>query len=279
MVTIRDVAKKAGVSVATVSCALNGTKQVRPETRSRVLEAARALDYIPNSSARNLKIASSKVIGVILTDIKSQFHVDIFNSLSSYLQQRGYTIQVAFSNELPGTERENIRLLLSQNVCGLFLVTCQPEYSNFFASQLLKSRIPVIFMERVVKRLTTNYIGYNNYNITHELVTRLLNQGYRKIALVCGSLRFSSESDCVRGYAEAYSSAGTVANSDFICYTNMTKENAFQAYLKKFHNNPPEAVLCTNREITDGALLAIQYCGPENPGKSHCRQLRGRNLG
>ena len=92
MVTIRDVAKKAGVSVATVSCALNGTKQVRPETRSRVLEAARALDYIPNSSARNLKIASSKVIGVILTDIKSQFHVDIFNSLSSYLQQRGYTI-------------------------------------------------------------------------------------------------------------------------------------------------------------------------------------------
>ena len=69
---------------------------------------------------------------MILTDIKSQFHVDIFNSLSSYLQQRGYTIQVAFSNELPGTERENIRLLLSQNVCGLFLVTCQPEYSNFF---------------------------------------------------------------------------------------------------------------------------------------------------
>ncbi len=265
MVTIRDVAKKAGVSVATVSCALNGTKQVRPETRSRVLEAARALDYIPNSSARNLKIASSKVIGVILTDIKSQFHVDIFNSLSSYLQQRGYTIQVAFSNELPGTERENIRLLLSQNVCGLFLVTCQPEYSNFFASQLLKSRIPVIFMERVVKRLTTNYIGYNNYNITHELVTRLLNQGYRKIALVCGSLRFSSESDCVRGYAEAYSSAGTVANSDFICYTNMTKENSFQAYLKKFHNNPPEAVLCTNREITDGALLAIQYCGLKTP--------------
>ena len=60
MVTIRDVAKKAGVSVATVSCALNGTKQVRPETRSRVLEAARALDYIPNSSARNLKIASSR---------------------------------------------------------------------------------------------------------------------------------------------------------------------------------------------------------------------------
>ena len=265
MTTIKDVAKKAGVSIATVSCALNGTKQVRPETKARVLAAARALDYIPNSSARNLKIASSKIIGVILTDIKSQFHVDIFNSLSSYLQQRGYTIQVAFSNELPGTERENIRLLLSQNICGLFLVTCQPEYSHFFASQLLKSRIPVIFMERVVKRLTTNYIGYNNYNITNEITTRLLDQGYRKIALVCGSLRFSSESDCVRGYAEAYSSAGTVANNDQICYTNMTKENAFQAYLKKFHNNPPEAILCTNREITDGVLLAIQYCGLKTP--------------
>ena len=89
MATLKDVARDAGVSIATVSCCLSGARNVKPETRARIMDSIEKLKYIPNASARNLKTADSKKIGIVLTDIDDYYHAEIFKGISSYLQNKG----------------------------------------------------------------------------------------------------------------------------------------------------------------------------------------------
>ena len=96
MATLKDVAKDAGVSVATVSCCLSGSKPVRPETKMRIMDSIEKLKYIPNSSARNLKSSVSHTIGVVLTDIDNLYHAEIFKGISAFFQNENYNVSVAF---------------------------------------------------------------------------------------------------------------------------------------------------------------------------------------
>ena len=142
MATLKDVAKDAGVSIATVSCCLSGTRYVKPETRMRIMDSIEKLKYIPNASARDLRSSSTNRIGVVLTDIDNAYHTEIFKGVSSYLQRRGYTINVAFSNNLPEIECEKIDDFVSQNVSGLVVITCQPQNTEFFCQQTEKFQYP-----------------------------------------------------------------------------------------------------------------------------------------
>lgn len=127
MVTLKDVAKDAGVSIATVSCCLSGSRNVKPETRVRIMDSIEKLKYIPNSSARNLKTADSRRIGVVLTDIDNFYHAEIFKGISAELQSKGYHISVAFSNNSPDIECEKIDDFISSNVSGLLIDHTQAD--------------------------------------------------------------------------------------------------------------------------------------------------------
>ena len=146
MASIKEVAMLARVSPATVSNVLNQTKPVSAEKRERVLEAVRELNYLPNASARDLKRKTSKTIGIILTDINSRFHTDLFNALSSSIQQKGYSIQVAFTDDVINTEQEQIRRMLAQGVDGIILTSCQSDREADFWKGALAFRIPLIFV-------------------------------------------------------------------------------------------------------------------------------------
>lgn len=148
MVTLKDVAREAGVSIATVSCALSGKKSVRPETYTRIMDAIEKLKYIPNYSARNLKQTSSKVISVLLPNIRSRFYSGLFDGISSYLQAHGYSINVAFSNESSDIECDKINEFITQNSAGLILVTSQPQNTAFFQNHIINYQIPTVFIDR-----------------------------------------------------------------------------------------------------------------------------------
>ena len=90
MATLKDVAKDAGVSIATVSCCLSGSRYVKPETRTKIMDSIEKLKYIPNASARDLRSTSTNRIGVVLTDIDNIYHTEIFKGISASLQRKGY---------------------------------------------------------------------------------------------------------------------------------------------------------------------------------------------
>lgn len=257
MATLKDVARDAGVSIATVSCCLSGSRSVKPETRTKILDSIEKLKYIPNASARNLKSSSSNQIGVILTDIDNSFHTEIFKGISSYLQRRGYTISVAFSNNSPDIECEKINDFISQNVSGLVLITCQPQNAEFFQNRIMNYNIPTVFVERLPDSLAVNFVGFDNFRTLDTITSALLEKGHRHIALITGFSHFSSEKNSIEGYLQAFRKKALVPDTSLILETNMTKEDSFKAVLPSLASQPPTAVITTSENIAFGVLEAL----------------------
>ncbi len=254
MATLKDVAKDAGVSIATVSCCLSGTRYVKPETRMKIMDSIEKLKYIPNASARNLRSSSTNRIGVVLTDIDNAYHTEIFKGVSSYLQRRGYTINVAFSNSLPDIECEKIDDFVSQNVSGLVIITCQPQNSEFFINRLKNFNIPAVFVERRPDNIDVSFAGFDNQKTLYTITSALLEKGYKDIALFTGNSHFSSESDCIAGYKNAFQSRGLSFLNPLIYETNMSKESAFKAAIANLCSQHVEAIIATSENIASGIL-------------------------
>lgn len=267
MATLKDVAKDAGVSIATVSCCLSGSKPVKPETKSRVMDSIEKLKYIPNRAARDLKSFSSNLIGVVLTDIDNAYHAEIFKGISSHLQSHGYHVSVAFSNSQPDIECQKIEEFISQNASGLIVITCQPQNTEFFRNRILNFQVPAIFIERYPENIFSNFAGFDNNKTAYYLTSSLIEKGYEKIALVCGPEHFSSEAESINGYRDALSTRGYTADDLLICSTSGSMEGAFKTVLTNLCMQMPDAVITTSENIAMGTMEAFQTFGlkvPEN---------------
>lgn len=145
MVTLKDVAEKAGVSVSLVSYVLSGKKRVRPETYQRIQDAVEELDYYPNLAASGLKTNSSKMIGVVVSDMMDAFFTEIINKLEKDLLNNGYCMTVCNSENNAKTERKCIRNLLSHSIDGLILIGTGDNDYTFLKNQ----KIPVVCVDRM----------------------------------------------------------------------------------------------------------------------------------
>lgn len=265
MATLKDVARDAGVSTATVSCCLSGKKPVKAETKMRVMDSIEKLKYIPNVSARNLKSYASNQIGIVLSDIDNLYQTAIFKGLSSHLQALNYNVSVAFSGNAPDVECSIIDNFISQNVAGLLIITYQPQNSEFFQSRILNYNIPVVFIDRNPAHIFVNYAGFQNYETTYRITESLFEKGYRDIGLVCGPFHFSSERECIDGYRDAFLHNQTNLNRNLICTTNMSKEDAFKAVLTSISQRRLDAIITTSENIAAGTIEVLSTKGIHIP--------------
>lgn len=265
MATLKDVAKDAGVSIATVSCCLSGSRYVKPETRTKIMDSIEKLKYIPNSSARDLRSTTTNRIGIVLTDIDNTYHTEIFKGISSYLQRHGYTISVAFSNNLPDIECEKIDDFVSQNVSGLVIITCQPQNTDFFFNRIKNYNIPTVFIERRPDNIDVSFAGFDNHKTLYNITAALLEKGYRDIALFTGNKYFSSEKDCMNGYETAFRDYGLLPDKDMIHETDMSKEDAFKTAMMCLRNRPVQAIITTSENIALGVLEILYIFGIKVP--------------
>lgn len=265
MATLRDVAQDAGVSIATVSCCLSGSKNVKPETKQKILDSIRKLKYIPNESARNLKSATTNRIGVVLTDIDNLYHAEIFKGISSCLQNHDYTVSVAFSDSSPDVERQKIDELISQNVAGLILITCQPTNQSFFADRILAYHIPTVFIERRPENLFVSFASFDNQRTALTITEQLLKKGYRNIAMITGNTDYSSERDSITGYCDAFSNQGLPVDRSLICSGSMSKESAFKLTLSSLSLDHIQAIITTSENMAQGVLEALHVLGLNVP--------------
>lgn len=254
MATLKDIAKDAGVSIATVSCCLSGSRTVKPETKMRIMDSIERLKYIPNASARNLKKNASDRIGVILTDIDNAYHAEIFKGISACMQRKGYTISVAFSHDSASIECGIIEEFISQNVSGLLIITSMPQNTDFFVNRIQNYNIPTVFIDRRPHNIDASFVGFDNAAATYHLTKSLLDCRYRRIALVTGSPDYSSESDCIKGYKTAFAGNNIPCTDSLIQVCNMSKEDAFKTVLSNLDLDTLEAVIATSENIAHGLL-------------------------
>ncbi|HOJ92476.1 MAG TPA: LacI family DNA-binding transcriptional regulator [Dictyoglomaceae bacterium] len=240
-VTIRDVAKLAGVGIATASRAINNKGEVSPATRERVLEAAKRLGYVPNSLARGLISGKTKKIGVVITTILNPFYAAVVSSIEDVLKDWGYTLALYNSKEDPSIEKEAILLLISQRVDGLILAPIEYESENI--KYLIERTIPFILVGRNTVEENTNYVVCDDFKVGRLAAEHLISKGHRRI-LFLNSWKSSSAKLRLEGFKTGLNEAGISVNSRFI-YSVDPKTNLKDLMTYVFERKiKPTAIFC-----------------------------------
>ncbi|MDY3919363.1 MAG: extracellular solute-binding protein [Candidatus Limivivens sp.] len=256
MPTLKDVAARAGVSVATVSYCINGTHNLTPETRARVNQAIAELNYIPNSQARDLKRRTCREICAIFPDLENLCYSEFLKGILMQAENMDYSLNISCSYNDISKEQTLIKNAISKNYAGILLVTCQPQNTAFFRDVLYKHHMPVVFLDRMPSKIDAVYFGFNNYSTLFFLTQQLILGGFEDIALLTGPDHFFSESECIAGYQEAMDAAGLPIKDKRQLTSDTTKDSAFSSFLHVWADNPPQAIITTSQTLCQGVIEA-----------------------
>lgn len=265
MATLKDIADRCGVSIATVSYCINNTKSVKQETRDRIMKAIKDLGYVPNESARTLKTSTAREVGVIFPDIDDLCHSEILKGIISSADESGYSLNIAFSYNTPKLESRLINEFAGRNCAGMILITCQPQNTEFFQNSLVSRNIPSVFIERFPENIDANFLSFDNYKSIYYMTKNLIDRGYDDVMLMCGFDNLFSEHECIRGFTDAHDDAGRVIRSGRIIETVLSKEAAFRQTMYRIVQEPPQAILASSEQLTKGIMEAFNLCGVAVP--------------
>lgn len=213
--TIIDVAKKAQVSVATVSRVVNGNYPVKDSTRRKVLEAIRDLKYIPNIQARELNTQRSSIIGIIVPSLFNTFFAEVVNGIESFTASSGYSLLLTYTKDNPISEKRCMNELLMRNVSGIINISPNTEKvaSDFFDQ--IAERMPMVFINSYVKRPAISYVNNDERIGTKIALECLISLGHKNICFIRGDRSDSYE----------------------------FKQNAYEEIMRKMHNFREDYIL------------------------------------
>lgn len=163
---MRDVARHAGVSVATVSHVINNTRFVSPDTKARVLKSIQELDYSPDATARSFKTGRRNLIGFVVPDIANSFFATIIEESESVIARKGFRLIVVNTKETKQREADHLRALTSGVVDGLIVASTMENYLEF--SQNISSSLPIVFIDRSLEGSLCDTIMIQNYNAVYR---------------------------------------------------------------------------------------------------------------
>jgi LacI family transcriptional regulator, fructose operon transcriptional repressor len=256
--TIKDVARLAGVSVATVSRVLSDHSYVRDEVRWRVQKAIAELSYRPNRVARSLRAQRSKFIGLIISDIENPFYTALVRAVEDVAYARQYSLLLCNSDEDPEKERVYIEFMRDEQVAG---VIASPTAENLTSLQvLIDAKIPVVAVDRRAKQTPVDTVMLDHAKSAYLLAKHLVEQGHTRIGMVIGNTTTTSGRERKRGFLKALKEAGVTPDSALMREVKPMEEAGFQAALGLLSlPNPPTALFIGNNLLTVGALKAIQH--------------------
>lgn len=261
MATIKDVAAHAGVSIATVSNFINHTKPISKETEAKIKKAIDELQYAQNLSARSLKSNIYTDIGIILPNFNDPYYVQIFQGIETVFQNTPYSLNLAFTYDIPEIERNVARKMLRKQVCGLILVTCCPDDWKFYYENFNRCNRPVILLDRAIHNLDCSLISFDNRQAIRHLTEQLLRRGFSKLFLMAGPQQYTCEADCAAGFQEAHDALGVPLRPDAICFADLNKEHAFRTTASRLRKELPEVILTTSDLMATGVIEALCVLG------------------
>jgi LacI family transcriptional regulator len=257
-VTIRDVAREAGVSVATVSRVFTNSAPVREDTRRRVREVARRLRYVPHGGARSLPTRTTSTVGVLLPDLYGEFFSEVIRGIDETSRPRGYHLLVSGSHA-DRSEAEAVLRALRGRVDGLILMSPDIDASALDAN--LPDTLPVVLLNCSVNGGGYDTIRIDNSGGASAMVRHLLGLGHRRIALIRGPERNLDAQERLRGFRQAMAGAEAVeVAGDF------TEAGGYRAVQSLLGGGPlPTAVFAANDATAIGALSALREAGYRVP--------------
>ncbi|MBQ6577814.1 MAG: LacI family DNA-binding transcriptional regulator [Bacteroidales bacterium] len=211
-ITIKDVAREAGVSKALVSfvmCNKNRGERsyrVNEDTAKHILEVAERLDYKPNMSARALKSGKTNTLGVIVSDIANPFFSEVARDMENFAYQNDYTVIFGSTDEDPDKLSKIVRVFLDRGVDGLVIVPCQ--HSEDVIDEVRSSGLPLVLMDRIVSGKDIPSVTLNNRKASYDMTNRLIAKGYHYIEMISYDLDISNMRDREEGLVRAMRESG-----------------------------------------------------------------------
>lgn len=263
--TIKDIARRAGVSTATVSKVLNRKDSViGEETRKKVLALARELNYTPNSLARSLVTRKSHVIGIIVPDILNPYFTELVRACDDAARLRGYTTIVCNTEGVAELEVSHLTAFAGQRVDGVLLAASDviPD------TELLKAlRLPVVSMDReigpVEQLVATVDTDYRSGAL--QATRHLIEKGHTRIAFLSGSPHRSNTQIRLAGYKDALREAGIPFDPDLVRCKEFQHRFGHQATLDLLDHTRFSAICCMNDMLAIGAMVALRERGLKVP--------------
>jgi LacI family transcriptional regulator len=258
-VTIRDVARLAGVSVATVSRVLNASAPVRDETRSRVLEVARDLRFSPNSAARSLSRQRAGALGVILPDLYGEFFSELLRGIDQQAQRAGHSLLVSSSHHDSRGIGTAVRAMRGR-VDGLLVMA--PDVSAPLLADVLPLGVPIVLLNGPVVEGDVHEITVDNFGGARAMTRHLLSLGHARIGFIAGAELNHEASERERGYAAALGEAGIADDPALNVRGNFSEDGGCRGAHALLALRPrPTAIFAANDAMAVGALSALREAG------------------
>jgi len=263
--SIYDVAKKAGVSVVTVSRVINNAPTVRATSKEKVMKAIKELNYEPNSAAQSLARGKSKVIGLLIPDLTDPFIMEVVDSVDRELVKKGYflALSVIGRNDKDSDNRSNL-FFQHERVDGVLLLT--PLFEEDYVNHLKSKDIPFVIMDNQLFPYTVSSIVVDNFKGGYEMTRHLLELGHQKIGCIGGPKDILSAEHRVNGFETALQEVGlepfVVERGEFDIETGF---EVAQGWIE--NNLLPTAIICGDDHIAFGVIDALRLSGIEIPGQ------------
>jgi LacI family transcriptional regulator, galactose operon repressor len=265
MATIYDVAKRAGVSAATVSRVINGRNTVDAMLAERVQVAMRELDYRPNAVARNLRRSTSTLWAVIISDIGNPFFTSMVRGVEDVAQRNGYSVVLCNSDEDPAKEGRYVTAALAEQMAGVIISTTGQATH---VKRLIDSNTAVVAIDREIKGTNVDTVLVDNEHGAQIATGHLIEAGYRRIACITGPRKLSTAAKRLRGYQRALRAHGFPSNDELIRYADFREEGGYHAMAGLLDEGArPDAVFATNNLMTVGAVECLVDRGLDIPAQ------------
>jgi LacI family transcriptional regulator len=251
-VTIKDVAKLAGVSTATVSRVINNDSRISEETRERVLECLKKLDYKVNSIARSLKTNRSYTVGFICPELPNTFFMTVAKGVEDELKKHGYSLIICNSNESIEEEKKRIDLLCEKCVDGVIIIPATNEGDHY--NLLKNSNIPVVLTDRLVENFVSDAVLVDNINGTYAAIEYLISQGHRRIGYIGGDVRYTPAKERDDGYRRALQDYCIPIEEQIMKYGDFHVQSGYEKMKELMEGqDPPTHIFITNYFMHVGA--------------------------
>ncbi len=263
--SIKDVAKEAGVSIATVSRVLNDIDVVNEETKKKVLEAIKKLGYRPNIVARSLKTQKTRTIGILIPDISSQFYPEIVRGAEDVANIYGYNVMLCNSDFDTAKEKEYLRVLKEKMVDGVLYMSSSLE--NDILDLINELDVKTVLVETDDKNANLPSVTIDNIKATYEVTKYLIDKDIRDIAFI-GVSREDNNAWEKRftGYKNALQESNIEFREEFTYFHNLKVKTGYQGVMEMLNKGvKPQGIVCASDEIAMGAINALRDNGLKVP--------------
>jgi len=262
--TIKDVARLADVSTATVSHVINDTRYVSDELRARVLDAMEVLNYRPNVLAQGLRRGETHTIGLVVPDNANPFFAEVARVVEDVGFDRGYSVILCNTGDDLERERAYIDVLIAKQVDGIIFIAAGDHHKHL--AELTDANVPLVLADRDVAQSGVDVVLVDNELGGHRATEHLLDLGHRRIGCIAGPSEATPSADRVKGYARALREAGVPVQQSLIEPGDFRYEGGEEAAARLLSlDSLPSAVFACNDLMAIGALRAIRRAGLRVP--------------